>query len=233
VGGFLEALFAVIAVTLIAMLPGSAPLAAQDAAAPRPLTPPGWAWRTDRPAEPQRGGTGRMSDAVFEFVHMAPGWHVTMGPGGNLFEPGARLAGRFGVEAEMILFPDASDGEYGVFVGGTGLDGAAEWTAFVVRADGSAAVMRRAAGATTMLMPWAPHSAVKVKATGATAKNYVTVRAEPDSVRFVVNGERVAAWPRAGIPVDGNFGFRIGRGVNLHITNLDVTRRLAPFPDRR
>jgi hypothetical protein len=51
-------------------------------------------------------------------------------------------------------------------------------------------------------------------------------------VRFVVNGERVAAWPRASLAVDGAYGFRIGGGVNLHITNLDVTRRVAPFPRR-
>lgn len=142
-------------VVLLTALHGrAAPLAAQEAAAaPPPLTPPGWTWRTDRPAAPQRGGTGKLSDAVFEFVHMAPGWHITMGPGGNLYEPGARLAGRFAVEAEMILFPDASDGEYGVFVGGTGPDETAQWTAFVVRADGGAAVLRHAGGATTMLLP--------------------------------------------------------------------------------
>ena len=59
------------------------------------------------------------------------------------------------------------------------------------------------------------------------------VRAEPDSVRFLVNGVRVSAWPRAALQVDGSYGFRIGAGANLHITNLDLTRRLAPFPARR
>jgi hypothetical protein len=137
------------------------------------------------------------------------------------------------LEGELILFPDASENEYGVFVGGSGLDGdGAAWTAFVVRADGQAAVMRRQGGATTLLMPWTAHAAVKVRVSGATAKNIVSVRAEPDSVRFLVNGERMAAWPRRALEVEGHYGFRIGRGVNLHITNLDVTRRLAPFPVR-
>ena len=52
-------------------------------------------------------------------------------------------------------------------------------------------------------------------------------------MRFFVNNTRVGAWPRAALRVDGAFGFRIGQGANLHITNLDLTQRLAPFPARR
>jgi hypothetical protein len=215
----------VIAVTLVA-----APLAAQAPAAP--LTPAGWDWRTDAPASPRRG-TDPATAGTFEFSRMAPGWHVTMGPGGVLYDPSQRAEGRFVVEGEMILFPDASEEEYGVLVGGGDLGGAAAtWIAFVVRADGSAAVMQYAGGAASMVLPWTRSAGVKVRATGATAKNFVTVRAEPDSVRFLVNGERIGAWARTAMPVDGSIGFRIGRGVNLHITNLDLTRRLAPFPVR-
>lgn len=196
------------------------------------LTPTGWSWRTDRPATPRRG-EGSGSDSTFEFSPMAPGWHVTMGPGGVLHAPGERLEGRFILEGELILFPDASENEYGVFIGGAGLDGeAARWTAFVVRADGQAAVIRSEGGATSMLMPWAAHAGVKARVAGASAKNIVTVRAEPDSVRFLVNGTRIAAWPASAFATDGAYGFRIGRAVNLHITNLDATRRLAPFPRR-
>lgn len=61
-----------------------------------------------------------------------------------------------------------------------------------------------------------------------TALNTLTVRAEADSVYFEGNGQRLTAWPRAELPVDGVFGLRAGRGVNLHVTNLDVTTRLAP-----
>lgn len=216
---------------LLAILPVPAVAVAQQAA---PLTPPGWTWRTDIPASPQKGGTGNLSDAVFEFTPMAPGWHITMGPGGTLFDPAARAEGRFVIEGELILFPGSTNQEYGVFVGGSALDGpGARWFAFVVREDGGAAVLRHDGGRTTELLPWGAHAAVKPRERNATVKNIVTVRAEPDSVRFLVNGERIGAWARAEIPVDGTFGFRIGRGVNLHITNLDHTRRLAPFPTRR
>lgn len=54
-----------------------------------------------------------------------------------------------------------------------------------------------------------------------------------DSVRMFVNGTRVGAWPRRTLAVDGTYGFRIGKGTNLHITNLDPTRRHVPFPAPR
>jgi hypothetical protein len=49
-----------------------------------------------------------------------------------LYDPDARATGRFVVEGEMILFPDASANEYGVFVGGVSLEDACvaqAWTA--------------------------------------------------------------------------------------------------------
>lgn len=207
--------------------------AAQPAVVLAQSAPPvGWKWSLDGPARLLNGGRFTPTDSTFDFAHMAPGWHITMGPGAVLYDPDARATGRFVVEGEMILFPDASANEYGVFVGGVSLEDAARqaWTAFVVRADGQVAVMRQRGSETTWLVPWRAHAASKVLVKGETAKNYVTVRAEPDSVRFLVNGERVTAFARSAVAVDGTFGFRIGKGVNLHITNLDVTRRLAPFP---
>lgn len=200
-----------------------------------PVTPPGWAWKTDAPAEPQRGGTGNVGTAKFEFTHMAPGWHVTMGPGGVLFPADARAEGRFVLEGEMIYFNDGSDAaEYGVFVGGSELGAShAAYTAFVMRADGRAAVMRAEHGRLQMLMDWTSVAGVAGRDTTGFARHRVAVRAEPDSVRFLVNGTRIAAWSRAAMSVDGGYGFRVGRGANLHITNLDLTQRLAPFPAPR
>lgn len=217
----------------VVLLGGASRVAAQAAVAPL-TSPPGWAWSLDAPARLQNGGRFAPSDSIFDFVHMAPGWHITMGPGAALFDPRERAEGRFALQGELILFPNASEGEYGVFVGGRELEGPTkQWYAFVVRSDGSAAVMHRAGSETRLLMPWTKHVAVKPKPEGATVTNVVSVRAEPDSVRFFVNGERITAFARAQIDVDGPFGFRIGHGVNLHVTNLDVTRRLAPFPARR
>lgn len=205
------------------------------AQAPDVATPSGWKWRTDAPATPGSRTTPPIPDDRFELSPMAPGFHVTMGPGGVLYDGREQADHRFVVEMQMVYFNNGADAaEHGVFVGGSGLDGDhAEWVAFVVRADGHAAVMRRAHGATAMLLDWTRHDAVRSRDSTGFARNTVAVRAEPDSVRFVVNGTVVRAFARSAIPGNGHYGFRVGRGANLHITNFDITRRLAPFPVRR
>jgi hypothetical protein len=196
--------------------------------------PAGWRWMTDQGAVPV-AGQQRASDSTFRFEHMAPGWHVTMGPGGVLYPWDGRADGRFVLEGEIIYFSDGADAaEYGVFVGGAGLDGMqASWTAFVMRPDGKAAVLRHENGGTRALQEWVGVQGIAGRDTTGFARHRVSVRAEPDSVRFFVNNVRVGAWPRAALAVDGAYGFRIGRRANLHITNLDLTRRLAPFPAPR
>ncbi len=195
------------------------------------VTPPGWQWRTDLPAAPQAGGTGNVTDSRFEFSPMAPGWHVTMGPGGILFDPQNRISGRFEVDAQFFLFPEPSNAEYGVFVGGAGLDGpGARWTTFVVRGDGSGAIFAHSGGRTNEVVSWTKHSAIAARDANGLARNVVSVRAEPDSVKLFVNGTRVAAVQRLDVSVDGQFGLRVGRGINIHVGNLDIKRRLAPFP---
>jgi hypothetical protein len=54
------------------------------------------------------------------------------------------------------------------------------------------------------------------------------VEATAGEVIFSVNGTVVAKQPRGSVVVDGPFGLRIGKGVNVHVSRLDVTHRLAP-----
>lgn len=220
---------------VLLLTPFAAAITQMAPASNGPLTPPNWAWSTDLPAAPQRGGTGNVGLATFEFTPMAPGWHITMGPGAVLYPQGGRVEGRFALESDMIYFPDGSaTAEYGVVVGAAGLETEhASWTAFVMRADGRAAVMRHEHGRLRMLLDWTATDGVAGRDTAGWAQHRVQVRAEPDSVRFLVNDTRIGAWPRAALPVDGGYGFRIGRAANLHITNLDLTQRLAPFPPPR
>lgn len=200
-----------------------------------PVTPAGWTWWTDSPAEPQRGGTGNVTMSSFEFSPMAPGWHITMGPGGLLYPRTAGAQGRFALEGQMIYFNDGADGaEYGVFVGGSGLHSLdAAYTSFVVRPDGRVAVMRFANGGIRMLLDWTAVGGISGRDSTGFARHRIAVRAEPDSVRFFVNDVRIGAWERSAMPVDGTYGLRVGRGANLHITNVDFTQRLAPFPAPR
>lgn len=207
---------------------------ASSLAAQSTPSPANWQWRLDANAALVNGTKTPPSDSGWFFVDMAPGWHVTMGPGGFLYDPANTANGRFAVQAEMILFPSTTNDEFGLFIGGRDNGGgneAVSW--FVVRRDGQAGVFAFSGGQMRTVSEWAPREGVKPLAADGNVRTVVRVLAEPDSVRFFVDGARVGAWARESLPVDGVYGFRIGRGANLHITNLDFTRRHAPFPSRR
>jgi hypothetical protein len=170
--------------------------------------------------------TDVVAPGTFGFVEMAPGWHVTMGPGGLLHNPRLLAQGRFTIESRFALFPGAAPGEYGVFVGGTGLDSnSPAYTAFVVRRDGSAAVLRFQNGRAAMLHPWSASPVVRGGSEGGA--NVISVAVDSNVV-FRVNGETIATLRRSGTPTDGAIGFRIAAGINLHITTLDLLQRIAP-----
>ncbi|MBW7933342.1 MAG: hypothetical protein H3C62_06940 [Gemmatimonadaceae bacterium] len=207
---------------------------ASSLAAQSTPSPANWQWRLDANAALVNGTKTPPSDSGWFFVDMAPGWHVTMGPGGFLYDPANSASGRFAVQAEMILFPSKTNDEFGLFIGGAADPAGGERVSWlVVRRDGQAAVFSSRSGQYSVIRDWAAVDGVKPLAADGNVRTVVRVLAEPDSVRFFVDGARVGAWARETLPVDGVYGFRIGRGANLHITNLDFTRRHAPYPSRR
>jgi hypothetical protein len=190
--------------------------------------PAGWTWTLDSPAR-HVTETDHVPEGTFGFVAMAPGWHITMGPGGLLYDPRQVVSGRFVLESRHVLFPHAENTEYGLFIGGKSLnDSTRTWTAFVVRRDGSAAVLRHANGHTDTLRAWTQHPGVKPHPGGnETVVNVLRVVLDT-AVAFSVNDSLVATASRGAVPTDGIVGFRIGRALNMHITTLDLTHRLAP-----
>ena len=202
-------------------------LIAALAAVPAPLdaqAPPG-GWRIALDG-------GQPLDSTVLFQTMAPGWHLTMGPGGVVYDPRHTAAGRFSVEAEMFLFPGATTAPYGLFLGGTAVeDGQPAFVGFVLRRDGSAAVIRTDESGQTVYAPWRRHDAVAAGGEEA-VRNVLRVDAERDSVHFRVNDSLVATVARDEVPVDGAFGFRVGQGINLHASTLSLSTHLAE-PRRR
>lgn len=197
------------------------PLSAQRTA------PAHWQWALDSAAE-HVNLSDQVPPGTFGFVTMAPGWHVTMGPGGLLYDSRETVEGRFVLECRLFLFPGSTMAEYGVFVGGRNLeDGDGSWAALVVRRDGSAAVLRRQSGRIETVLPWTPHPAIRGGQRGGA--NVIRVVAD-SNIAFQVNDSTIATLPRDRVPTDGRFGFRVGRDLNLHVTTLDLTRRLAPVP---
>ncbi|HSA57211.1 MAG TPA: hypothetical protein VLE53_15975 [Gemmatimonadaceae bacterium] len=173
-------------------------------------------------------------DSAVSHVTMPPGWHMTTGPAALLYDPANSAAGRFAVEAEIFLFPGTSQEGYGLFVGGSPAGApSAAWVAFLVRRDGSALVEQRAGGRVSTILAPFPTTAVKPHPGEGTSHNVLRVSVEPDSIRFDANGQRIAAIERGALPLDGLFGFRVGRDLNLHVSQLDITRRLAPARPKR
>jgi len=191
-------------------------------------TPEDWKWRLDESAT--MSPSGKMDAGQWWFVAMPPGWHVTMGPGGLLYHPGYRASGRFIVESELFLFPDSSDEGVGLFVGGQSLGDQESpvYTSLLLRKDGSASVVRRTGGALTPIADWAAVDGVRPHGGKDAEKHSVRVEADSATLTFLVDGMKVAAVPRANASPDGHFGFRIGRGVNIHVVRLDFTQQLAP-----
>jgi hypothetical protein len=171
------------------------------------------------------------------FALMPPGWHVTTPATGGaiLFNPENTATGRFALSLEVFLFPGTSEEGYGLFLGGSALDGErASYVAVTVRRDGRLSVWRTQGTGRAVLLDWAPNDAVIPHPGGDEAqRNALRVSVEPDSLRFEANGKRITALARGDLVVDGVFGLRAGRDVNLHVSNLDHTVRLAPAPRAR
>lgn len=176
---------------------------------------------------------GAPRDTIYH-VRMPPGWHMTTqrSAGAIVYDPGHRADGRFAIESEIFLFPGTSDAGYGMFVGGRALDGPSpSYITLLIRRDGAMALEQVQGATRTLLVPWTRSDAVKPHPGGDdTSRNVIRLAVERDSVLLESNATRVAAIARGDLPLDGTFGFRVGADVNLHVSTLDLTKRLAPVP---
>ena len=115
-------------------------------------TPTDWKWRQDSPAPLAAGHedgawvVGLRPDAPGVARHDRTRRAPLPGRQGD-------IGGNFSLEAEVFLFAGESADEYGVFLGGQDIEASAspDYSAFVLRRDGQAAVLRRGAGQTTPL----------------------------------------------------------------------------------
>lgn len=198
-------------------------------------TPTDWKWRTDAPATVTDNDKNMPASNWF-YVGMPPGWHVTTNPGLVLYPPGHEGRGNFTVKSEIFLFPGDNQHEYGLFIGGRALEetsAAPSYTAFVLRRDGQAAILKRSGSTTSTLVDWKPNTAAVPQAGTDAKKNALSVEVGGSDVVFSVNDKEVARVPRADVVTDGAVGFRIGASLNLHITTFDLTHRLAPVPVKK
>ena len=181
--------------------------------------PDGWVVRVDRPDR------GTPDDVLF--TSMAPGWHITTGPASLMYHPDSTASGDYHLESNVFLFDPGERNEgYGVFFGGSGLEGADQlYTYFLLRQDGRFLIKVRDGDGTAVVRDWTEHPAIRTWASraegDATVENRLIVHVQGSDVLFIVNGATVAQMPRSELPAtDGLYGLRVNHSLNLHVSTL-------------
>ena len=89
-------------------------------------------------------------------------------------------------------------------------------------------MIERTARGVVPVANWMTNTGVAPQAGTEPVKNVLKIDVTAGDVVFSANGTSIATLPRARLNTDGQFGLRIGKGVNVHVSRLDVTHRLAP-----
>jgi hypothetical protein len=128
---------------------------------------------------------------------------------------------------EVFLFDPKERREgFGLFVGGSDLEGDGQtYTYFLIRDGGQFIIKRRHGSDTEEIIDWTSHAGILSYADRgdeASVRNVLAIEAERERVRFLVNGQEVATMPRSDLYLDGTVGLRINHRLNLHVSRLEV-----------
>ena len=186
----------------------------------------GWHGRTD---------VDRRSNAApplteVKFAAMGDGFHATMGPAAIFWRDQDVANGNYHIVATFTqtkapMHPEA----YGLFLGGSGLDGKNQrYTYFLVRQDGKFLVKRRIGDSTAVVTTgerggWVANGAV-VKADSATGKatNELSVLVKDGTVTFSVNGKAVYTAKASDLDVAGIVGYRVNHNLDVHLSAIGI-----------
>ncbi|HEX3702297.1 MAG TPA: hypothetical protein VHU82_03140 [Vicinamibacterales bacterium] len=203
----LSAAFVALGVGLIAQTQHPAGHDPDKMAAGGGTLPAGWSARLDN------GST--KPDGV-SFAPMGTGLHVKSGPAGIYFRPVDKSSTVSAAFTQME--PSAHPEAYGVFIGGSDLQGPNQkYTYFVIRQDGKFLIKRRAGTETPSVMNWTDNAAIKRADSSGKMTNTLAIQTDKEKAHFLVNGTEVAAVPVAEIDVNGVAGLRVNHNLNVHI----------------
>lgn len=205
--------------------PSEAP--AQDTATAADGVPAGWQIRTDDGSTPRVGPT-ESDDLDIRFAVMEPGFHAKMyRPRAIFWHPDSMATGDYRATTTMHLFDPGQRREaHGLIVGGSGLDGPdQEYLYFLVRRTGEFLIKVRRGDETETVVDWTVHEAVVPynEDTEGTAANTLDIETMGDMIHFRVNGEDVHVSTDSSLPTDGNFGFRLNHGLEVHVETITAS----------
>jgi hypothetical protein len=165
-----------------------------------------------------------------KFAAMGDGFHATMGPAAIFWRDQDVANGNYRIVATFTqtkapMHPEA----YGLFLGGSGLDGKNQrYTYFLVRQDGKFLVKRRIGDSTAVVTTgerggWVANGAV-VKADSATGKatNELSILVKDGAVTFSVNGKAVYTAKVSDLDVAGIVGYRVNHNLDVHLSAIGI-----------
>ena len=179
---------------------------------------PGWEHRLDF--------GGDVND-VLHFRSMGDGVHATTtGAGFAIFwQPESMADGNFSISATFTQMERSGHANaYGMFLGGADLDGDGQrYTYFMLRQGGEFLIRQRMGEELPIVVAWTAHDAVNDLDTNGSSTNTLTVEADDDMVRFLVNGTEVSSQPRSAVDADGVTGLRVTHMLNVHVSDLNLS----------
>jgi hypothetical protein len=177
------------------------------------------------------GWKARIDDSApiagVKVMPMGSGIHFMTGPAGIYYKPADKAAGTYTATATFTQMEPAAHPEaYGIIIGGSGLEGAAQkYTYFVIRQDGKYLVKRRAGADTPTVIDWTDNAAIKKADASGKMTNTLAIDVGKDKVRFLVNGAEVTATEPGKVDTDGVAGLRINHNLNVHVEGFGVKTR--------
>jgi hypothetical protein len=180
--------------------------------------PSGWKGRLD---------SGDKSLAGVKAAQMGGGVHFMTGPAGIYYKPADKMTGAYEAHATFTQMEPAAHPEaYGLFIGGSDLDGAAQkYTYFLVRQDGKYMIKRRAGADTPTVADWTDSPAIKKADKTGKMSNTLAIEVGKDKVRFLVNGTEVTSVDAAKVDTAGTAGLRVNHNLNLHVEGFAAKAR--------
>ncbi len=93
-----------------------------------------------------------------------------------------------------------------------------------MRGNGQFLINHRAGRDVHKIFDWQDNAAIRKQDESGKASNQLTVRAGADSVRFLANGQQVAAISRQVIAnPGGKAGLRVNHNLDVHVTGFRAT----------